>query len=142
MKEHKDLADQTKKNIHASVGAVKGDKDKVKETVASLVKEYKAKIASNNPHDIFKANEIVIGNYRFARDGPASEWTITEVAQINSMQAWATIFKLRWRVRLGVAARTGLNFNTILRIDYLNNYMFISFLMVLSILEMMAGQVP
>jgi len=138
LRKRKKLGEQFKQRIKSE-----NITDKIQ--LAVLLKEYKSKISSTtsiSPLATFKFNEIIIGNYRFVRYSPDTQWAITEVAQINSMQAWATIFKLRWRVRLGVAARTGLNFNTILRIDYLNNYMFISFLMVLSILEMMAGQVP
>ena len=85
-------------------------------------KEVKMKAEENDPHDLFKANEILIGNYRFIRDSPSNQWVITEVAQINSLQAWASIFKLRWKGRLGIALRGGYDFYKILRVDYLTDY--------------------
>merc|ERR1712181_75350 len=87
-----------------------------------MMEEAKAKTSSNDPHDLLKANEILIGNFRFVRASPSSQWTITEVAQINSLQAWASIFRLRWRGRLNIATRGGYEFYTILRIDYTTDY--------------------
>ena len=69
-----------------------------------------------------KANEIVIGNFRMVRNNAQSDWTITEVSQINSMQAWLNIFKLRWKGRLSIATRSGFDFYSVLRYDYMTDY--------------------
>eukprot|EP00092_Neocalanus_flemingeri_P037646 GFUD01040983.1.p1 GENE.GFUD01040983.1~~GFUD01040983.1.p1 ORF type:complete len:338 (+),score=99.79 GFUD01040983.1:58-1014(+) len=122
--ENKELSSQTHQQVKESIAAV--EKDQIKDTVAGLMGEYQSKISSNDPHALFQANEIVIGNYRFVRDSPDSQWTITEVSQINSLQAWATIFKLRWKGRLGIATRGGYEFYTILRYDYMTDYIAIS----------------
>ena len=114
VKENKELLRQTEQNIKDSEGDV--------QQKVAMMDEYKAKFSSNDPHDLLKENEILIGNFRFVRASPSSQWTIMEVAQINSVQAWATIFKLRWKGRLNIATRGGYEFYTILRIDYTTDY--------------------
>jgi len=115
VQENKDSENEAKKNIKESQAAKPED-------VIAIIKEVKMKAEENDPHDLFKANEILIGNYRFIRDSPSNQWVITEVAQINSLQAWASIFKLRWKGRLGIALRGGYDFYKILRVDYLTDY--------------------
>jgi len=127
MKENKKLAMETEKNIKERITA-ENDKSKVKDIVTEMMKEYKAKVSSNNPINLFKENEILIGNFRFMRDSPTSQWIITEVAQINSLQAWATIFKIRWKARLALSLKTGYDFHTLLRVDYFTDYIYISFI--------------
>ena len=118
VKENKELLRQTEQNIKDSEGDV--------QQKVAMMDEYKAKFSSNDPHDLLKENEILIGNFRFVRASPSSQWTIMEVAQINSVQAWATIFKLRWKGRLNIATRGGYEFYTILRADYMTDYIAIA----------------
>jgi len=127
MKENKKLARETEENIKERIIAEK-DKSKVKDIVTEMMKEYKAKVSTNNPITLYKENEILIGNFRFMRDSPTSQWIITEVAQINSLQAWATIFKIRWKARLALSLKTGYDFHTLLRADYITDCLYISLL--------------
>eukprot|EP00092_Neocalanus_flemingeri_P052404 GFUD01061245.1.p1 GENE.GFUD01061245.1~~GFUD01061245.1.p1 ORF type:complete len:307 (+),score=90.67 GFUD01061245.1:52-972(+) len=128
----RDLLVREKQKVKDSIAAVK-DKEQTKDTVAGLIGEF----SSTDLRALFQANEIVIGNYRFIRDSPDSQWTITEVSQINSLQAWSTICKLRWKGRLSIATRGGYNFYSILRYDYMTDC--ISLLMAIYLLQMMAG---
>jgi len=123
VRENKELSGEMEQKIKECIDGEK-DKEKMKVMVEGVVNEYKSKMV--DPHDVFKANEIIIGNYRFVRSSPNSQWTITEVAQINSLQAWAAIFKLRWKGRLMIATRGGYEFYSILRADYMSDYIFIS----------------
>ena len=110
------------------------------DTIAK-VKELQAKLNENDPHLPFKDNEILIGNFRFVRDSASSQWTITEVAQINSLQAWASIFKLRWKGRLGIATRGGYEFSTVLRYDYMTDYIAFSLFTVFYIFQLLGAGV-
>jgi len=110
------------KEIEEKIKASQGD---VQEKMA-MMEEYKSKVAENDPHSLFKANEIVIGNFRMVRNNAQSDWTITEVSQINSMQAWLNIFKLRWKGRLSIATRSGNDFYSVLRYDYIKDYIVLS----------------
>lgn len=98
--------------------------------VKAMMKENKklARETEENINTLYKENEILIGNFRFMRDSPTSQWIITEVAQINSMQAWATIFKIRWKSRLALSLKTGWDFHTLLRADYITDFLCISLL--------------
>eukprot|EP00091_Calanus_sinicus_P003658 TRINITY_DN13818_c0_g1_i1.p1 TRINITY_DN13818_c0_g1~~TRINITY_DN13818_c0_g1_i1.p1 ORF type:complete len:110 (-),score=42.53 TRINITY_DN13818_c0_g1_i1:57-386(-) len=107
-----------------------------------MLKEYKAKVSSNNPITLFKQNEILIGNFRFMRDSPTSQWTITEVAQINSLQAWSTIFKIRWKARLALSLKTEYDFYTLLRVDYMTDHLYISFLTAFLLYQVLMAGAP
>jgi len=137
---NKEMEAQTEQKIKESIGVAK-DKDSMKEALNEFVNEYKASINSNDPYEIFKHNEIVIGNYRLVRSNPDSQWTITEVSQINSLHAWATIFKLRWKGRLGIATRGGYNFYSILRADYISDYIVFSLISGLYIMQLIGAGV-
>jgi len=115
IKENKDYENEAKKNIKESEAKA--------EDVIAIIKEVKEKADQNDPHELFKANEIVIGNFRFIRDSSNGQWVITEVAQMNSLEAWASIFKLRWKGRLGIALRGGMDFYKVLRVDYMTDYL-------------------
>jgi len=128
LRKRKKLGEQFKQRIKSE-----NITDKIQ--LAVLLKEYKSKISSTtsiSPLATFKFNEIIIGNYRFVRDSPDTQWAITEVAQINSMQAWSTIFRIRWKGRLVLSTISGKNFNTILRADYMGMFItiFIAFFMI------------
>jgi len=141
LEEMKRMVEENKKVAKEVEEKIKGgevtDKDKLKGTMH----EYESKVSSNDPHNIFSENEIVIGNYRFVRESPASQWTITEVAQINSLQAWATPFKLRWKGRLGIASKGGYNFYNILRMDYMSDYFFFTLFVAYYIMQMLGAGV-
>jgi len=98
-------------------------KDKNLEAVKETVEEFNNRLQENNPHSLFKENEIVIGNYRFRREDVDTDWVISEVGQINSLEAWPTVFKWRWKGRLGIATRGEVDFYKVLRVDYLTDYL-------------------
>jgi len=75
----------------------------------------------NDPHQMFQTNEIIIGNYTFNRDGKNSDWTLAEISQVNSVTAWAWIFRKRWKGRLGLSLR-GMDFHKVLRYDYMTDW--------------------
>jgi len=141
VKENKKLASETQENIKERIIAEK-DKTKRKDIVTEMLKEYKAKVSSNNPITLFKENEILIGNFRFMRDSPTSQWTITEVAQINSLQAWSTIFKIRWKARLALSLKTEYYFYTLLRVDYMTDHLYISFLTAFLLYQVLMAGAP
>jgi len=118
---------------------MKGGNVTDKEQLEGIMNEFQTKLTANDPHTIFAENEIVIGNYRFVRESPASQWIIKEVAQINSLQAWATPFKLRWKGRLGIATRGGYNFYNVLRMDYMSDYIMITCFMGFYIMQMLGS---
>lgn len=98
------------------------EKNADRETFMNVVKEFQEKIAENDPHNLFKSNEILIGNFRFERNSATSEWVITEVGQITSLLAWPAIFRMRWKGRLGISLRTGYHFHNVLRYDYTTDW--------------------
>ena len=57
--------------------------------------------------------DFIIGNYRMQRETPEDAWTITEVAQMSSVQAWPKGFINESKWRLFFATGFGWNFNTI-----------------------------
>jgi len=75
----------------------------------------------DDPHQMFQANEILIGNYTFSRDSRNSDWTLAEISQVNSVSAWAWIFRKRWKGRLGLSLR-GIDFHKVLRYDYMTDW--------------------
>jgi len=99
-----------------------------KETIMKALNETRKIINENDPYYLFKANEIMIGNFRFVRSSPTSDWTITEVGMMSSLVAWPTIFRLRWKGRLGISLRGGYSFYNVLRYDYMTDWIAILFL--------------
>lgn len=101
---------------------------KVYNSKVKRVKEHMDNISANKPLSLLATNEIVVGNYRLQRDNYESPWTITELAQINSQQAWAPIFRARWKARLALTTTVSIiygynySFYTILRADYVSLY--------------------
>ena len=87
-----------------------------------MLEDAHSKMKSNDPHSIIKENEIIIGNYRMQRDSASHQWTLTQVSQITSAEAWAKIFQFRWKGRLNIATRLGTDFNNVLRYDYASDY--------------------
>ena len=92
----------------------------------------KEKTDFDSPHNILKENDIVIGNYRFEREGPSDQWLVTEVSQISSVAAWHPIFRFRWKGRLNIAVKGGIDFYKVLRLDYTTDW--IALLIVLAII--------
>ena len=58
-----------------------------------IIMEASEKMKTNDPYYLFKENEIIIGNYRMVRDQGTGQWTIAEVSQICSTQAWQFPFR-------------------------------------------------
>lgn len=54
------------------------------ETIQETLKKSNEKKTVVDPHDTFKSNEILVGNYTFYRTDTSSDWTITEVSQVYS----------------------------------------------------------
>ena len=78
-----------------------------------------------DPYSLLSQNDIIIGNYRMQRDSSAAQWTVSELAQMSSIKAWAKIFRLRWKGRLMIATKSGMSFYTVLRYDYGTDYIFL-----------------
>ena len=47
--------------------------------------------------------------------------------QVSSVDAWAWPFRKRWKGRLGISLR-GYKFNSVLRLDYITDWLAISFI--------------
>ena len=118
----KEKQKETDAAIRAKVQELKGDKASLEENLKTLINDYKEEVSSSDPYTILKANEIIIGNYRMKRETSSHEWTVCEVAQMSSVKAWPTIFRMRWKGRLSIATRIGTDFNNILRYDYMTDY--------------------
>lgn len=80
------------------------------------LRDFMDNISADKPLAVLATNEIVVCNYRFQRNSNESPWIITEVGHIKSHQAWAPIFKARWKARLVL--------NTMISIKYGSNYDF------------------
>jgi len=115
---NKEIVNQMKESI-----VTMKDQNVDKETFLENVKEFQNKINENDPHNLFKDNEIMLGNFRFVRSSPASDWTITEVGQISSVSAWPSIIRLRWKGRLGLSLKGNTDFYNVLRYDYMKDFM-------------------
>jgi len=113
--------DDKMKEILADAKEGKLEKGEVKESIKESLKESQAKLKGNDTHLIFQQNEIIIGNFRFERKDQNSQWTIVEMSQINSVNAWAYIFRKRWKGRLGISLR-GVDFYKVLRYDYMTDW--------------------
>ena len=92
----------------------------------------KDEMEKHNPHETLQKSDIVIGNYKFERESPTEEWLITEVSQMSSIDAWHPIFRFRWKGRLMIATKAGIDFYKVLRIDYMTDY--IAFMIIIAFL--------
>lgn len=124
-KEHlqnkKDFDDKMKEAVvNAKAGVI--DKEQLKEQTQQNIKEFKEFLASSDNLKIFKENEIVIGNYRFIRDSNSSDWMISQISQVNSVDVWPWIFRQRWKGRVGMHLKAGFNFYKILRYEYCTDW--------------------
>ena len=96
--------------------------------------------------------DIIIGNYRMQRETPEDAWTITEVAQMSSVQAWPIIPLGRygskshsnlWKKRLIKSTQVGLNIYTFLRFEYhIKIFYTLSMIIVLKFLAFLLSDVP
>merc|ERR1712080_2635 len=68
--------------------------------------------------------EILIGNYRFVRDGTSSNWTISQISQVNTFEAWPWLSRRRWKGRLGLHYKSGFDFYKVLRYDVITDFVF------------------
>ena len=48
-----------------------------------------------DPHQAFKENEILIGNYRFERKDKFADWTIVEITQVGVNKDVEATFRIR-----------------------------------------------
>jgi len=118
--ECKSITKATKKKMNAikEEGAMNNLKrEEIQQLLKRNFESYKEELQYIDPTNMFKDNEILIGNYRFIKDSQ-SQWVLREISHINSQEAWPKIFRMRWKFRLGVSLKLEKNFNTILRADY------------------------
>lgn len=76
-------------------------REEASEAVKGHLAEAKEKYKENDPHDVFRQNEIVIGNYTFEREGGAAgQWVISKVAQVRTAQCWCNrcFFKMHFTI--------------------------------------------
>jgi len=92
-----------------------------------------------NLDEEFRNNEIIIGNYRLERQSVNGQWVISEVGQINSMQAWHPLFRWKWRGRLGISLKMQIPFMSVLRADYTSDWLV---LIVFYFAVMQGGMMP
>jgi len=91
--------------------------ERMKEIIAEVRKEN-----SIDPAAIFNDNEILIGNYRLERQNSDCQWTMTEVGQANMRDCMQAYFRFRWRGRLGIHLKLDKPFLSVLRFDYLTDW--------------------
>lgn len=102
------------------------DKQTFGTVIREEITEAEQKWKEIDPFTTFQQAEIVIGNWRFERPSPDVDWTIVEMSQINSVEAWAWPFRRRWKGRLGISLR-GYSFNKVLRFDYITDWIALIF---------------
>merc|ERR1719300_1601725 len=103
------------------LGSIKSMVEENKELRRKMESEVKERV--NNIDTKNEDKEIIIGNYRMVRDQGTGQWTIAEVSQICSTQAWQfPFFRLLWKGRLSRATRSEIKFNNVLRFDYALDY--------------------
>ena len=129
--ENKESLKKTHEAIQQQMSNKELDKQELNERVKQMLEDQKAQLASNDPYTKFRENEIIIGNYRLRRETAGDAWTISELAQMSSVKAWPTIFRLRWKGRLSIATRGAIDFYKVLRYDYMTDY--IAFMLILAI---------
>ena len=110
--------------------------------ITETLKESDKVLKEMDPYKTFQENEILIGNYKFERKDKMADWTLVEITQVlifklkknfnqiiililinkvNSVAAWAWIFRKRWKGRLGISLR-GPDFYSVLRYDYMTDF--------------------
>jgi len=126
--ELKDLIKENRDAAQAVMLKVKEDvkdgviaKGEAQKEIAARFKETIGELNKGDADTIFKNNDIIIGNYRFERENSNYEWTIVELSQMDSRNAWPWIFHRRWRGRLGISLR-GYDFYNVLRYDYITDF--------------------
>ena len=70
-----------------------GSQEEANQMLKAVFLEHKDKIDAIHPGKLLKENEIVIGNYRFKKQGSSEDWVLKEVSQINSVKGWPAIFR-------------------------------------------------
>ena len=131
VKENKESLKKTHEAINQQINNKELDKQELNDIVKKMLEDQKAQYASNDPYKVFSENEIIIGNYRLRRETGGDAWTISELAQVSSVKAWPTIFRLRWKGRLSIATRGSIDFYKVLRYDYMTDY--IAFMLIFAI---------
>ena len=131
LKENKNKYQDVREDIKKQIANKELEKEEINENIKKLMKDYQEEAGVNDPGVIFKDNEIIVGNYRLKRKSSSAAWMISEVAQMSSVNAWPTIFRYRWKGRLSIATRAGIDFYKVLRYDYLTDY--IAFMLFLAI---------
>ena len=94
--ECKSITKATKKKMDAikEEGVMNNMKrEEIRPLMKSTFDSYKEEIQHIDPTNIFKENEILIGNYRFIKDSQ-SQWILREISHINSLEAWPKLFRL------------------------------------------------
>lgn len=111
------VVDQMKKDIADGVIT----KQEASKELPIRLKQTVEELGIGDTDKLFKDNDIIVGNYRFERENSNYDWTIVELSQIDSRNAWAWIFHRRWRGRLGISLR-GYDFHNVLRYDYITDW--------------------
>jgi len=86
------------------------------------IREFQEDFKANNPYNEIREGDFIIGNFRFKRSSPTSEWEIHEVGLIDSSVALPFPFKFRWKGRLLLSLRMKTDFLNVLRYDYATDY--------------------
>jgi hypothetical protein len=121
IKENKDATKSLMDKIQSDVKEGVISKEEAKTDIRKRMKETMETLKEKGDSTtIFKANDILIGNYRFERENSNHEWTIVELSQVDSRKAWHWIFQKRWKGRLGISLR-GYDFYNVLRYDYITD---------------------
>merc|ERR1719402_1196652 len=97
----------------------------MKELNNERLKEIIAEVRDENsidPQAVFNNNDILIGNFRLQRESSESQWRVTEVGQANTRDSMQAYFRFRWRGRLGICLKMGKPFLSVLRVDYLTDW--------------------
>ena len=93
--ECKSITKATKKKMNAikEEGAMNNLKrEEIQQLLKRNFESYKEELQYIDPTNMFKDNEILIGNYRFIKDSQ-SQWVLREISHINSQEAWPKIFR-------------------------------------------------
>lgn len=127
----------SKKLMDVKEGNLK--KENFSVAVKEELTEAEKRLKENDVFTKFQETEIVIGNFRFERPRPEADWTIVELAQVNSVDVWAWPFRKRWKGRLGISLRGGFNFNNVLRMDYITDWLAVIFCLNILLTGSMTG---
>ena len=137
LKENKNKYQDVREDIKKQIANKELEKEEINENIKKLMKDYQEEAGVNDPGVIFKDNEIIVGNYRLKRKSSSAAWMISEVAQMSSVNAWHPIFRYRWKGRLSIATRGDIDFHTLLRIDYLTDYIALMAILTYEIISFM-----